>query len=837
MIRITKLEIQGLRAFGAKPQTLTFTSQLAVVYGANSNGKSSLAEAVEFLLTGQIVRRELMASSQDEFADALRNAHLPQGTPSYVMAEIVGADGKPHTIRRTLKTDYGKKQDCESALEIDGKPAAESGLATLGIILSQPPLRAPVLAQHTLAYLFSARPQERSSYFKALLEVGDLGTFRGEVAAVQDEITLPAHKRIAQLEAAVAVPHAEPFLKPLLGKLPKPAQISSALSQAVAAVITADGKPVPADIDGRIALLEQILAEKRSKTFPLRAFDYKKLPPWSAPDDEVFAKLDSYIAERGKIDEETQKLTTLFREALAIPAIAAAQEAIDCPLCAAAETLTPARVAFIREKLADTSAYRDAEKGAAGAVARLAAMVESLKGAAHAALPLLLSSPSKFRRARGVRVDRIHELAGAENALLVEDWLTAIRRLGRSYVALSKALRVLHSDLALHAGDLATLKAGHALGKKFESLAGAIAAFSDALSAYALSEQALLVPLTSAVDAQTKTQGWEDLLAIARDPEGLRSDLADRAASAALQKELAQALKQIDKGNESVLDDKFAALSQGVETWWNLLRPDELSYFESVGQRPGARRTIDFKAGLAANPDRSDAKLRDAIAVFSQSQLHCLGLALFIARAIHEGAGFLVLDDPILSSDEDYRAYFNTGVIEKLYDLGMQMIVLTQDQKTFKDLGERYLHKGIGTFQIVLQNPLEGSGVTNTADDIATMLSRADTLARGGIPDLLKQSGSLVRNAAERFCKEMLVKNARAKGQAQASLTDYDGKTLGYLVPKVEPMLALDPADAGKLRAVGAAVNPANHDDAVPAKGTLKVAIGDLSGLKKAYLK
>jgi wobble nucleotide-excising tRNase len=105
-----------------------------------------------------------------------------------------------------------------------------------------------------------------------------------------------------------------------------------------------------------------------------------------------------------------------------------------------------------------------------------------------------------------------------------------------------------------------------------------------------------------------------------------------------------------------------------------------------VALRPKARRTIDFKAGLAARADRSDAKLRDVIAVFSQSQLHCLGLALFLARAIYEEAGFLVLDDPILSSDEDYRCHFNAAVIEKLIEQGMQIIILTQDQRTWKYL-------------------------------------------------------------------------------------------------------------------------------------------------------
>ncbi len=201
-----------------------------------------------------------------------------------------------------------------------------------------------------------------------------------------------------------------------------------------------------------------------------------------------------------------------------------------------------------------------------------------------------------------------------------------------------------------------------------------------------------------------------------------------------------------------------------------------------------------------------------------------------------EGAGFIVLDDPVLSSDEDYRAFFNTMVLEELLKFGMQVIVLTQDQRTWKDLGERYLHQNISLFQIVLQNPADGSTVANTADDLETKFTRAEALVRGGHPSLHKQGGEMIREAAERFCKEAVVKDRRAKGDAAASLNDYDRKNLGQLSPLVEPLLGLDPSHPGKLRAIGGAVNPANHDDAVPAAGVLKVALGDLRFLKKKYL-
>lgn len=113
------------------------------------------------------------------------------------------------------------------------------------------------------------------------------------------------------------------------------------------------------------------------------------------------------------------------------------------------------------------------------------------------------------------------------------------------------------------------------------------------------------------------------------------------------------------------------------------------------------------------------------------------------------------------------------------------------------------------------------------------MITRSTVLARGGHPDLRKQGGELLRNAAERLCKEVLVKDRRAKGDKAAAIVDYDGENLGKLCPKVEPLLVADPAHAGKLRAIGKALNPANHDDTVPDQGTLMVAIGDLQTIKK----
>jgi recombinational DNA repair ATPase RecF len=96
--RLRSLSVKGFRAFGAAEQTLNIPGDIAAVWGPNSKGKTSLAEAIEFLLTGLIAIRELMASAQDEFADSLRNAHLAPAEEVYIAASIVTGDGTTHEI-------------------------------------------------------------------------------------------------------------------------------------------------------------------------------------------------------------------------------------------------------------------------------------------------------------------------------------------------------------------------------------------------------------------------------------------------------------------------------------------------------------------------------------------------------------------------------------------------------------------------------------------------------------------------------------------------------------------------------------------------------------------
>src|SRR3546814_10427633 len=119
-------------------------------------------------------------------------------------------------------------------------------------------------------------PQDRASYFKALLEVTDLEDFRNQVAAIEKDIPAPAEPLAAKLETAAGIAGAGRFLKPLLAKVPAAAELSATLAACAKELVTAQGEAAPADPAALFARLAAILADKRAKTFALKGFDRKR---------------------------------------------------------------------------------------------------------------------------------------------------------------------------------------------------------------------------------------------------------------------------------------------------------------------------------------------------------------------------------------------------------------------------------------------------------------------------------------------------------------------------------------------------------------------------------
>ncbi len=195
---------------------MIFDAEIALIWGGNSQGKTSVAEAIEFLLSGTVVRPVMLGGAKNEYDRSLRNAYLPDDEPTVVRAGIEDEARQEHLVERELRADFGRGQDCSSRLTVDG--VVVDDLAALGIVLAEAPLRAPVLFQHSIRYALSATPTERLAYFKALFEIGDLDVLADALKSVVDGLVEPAVGLETQIRECAKDQLVGPILRNPLGE-------------------------------------------------------------------------------------------------------------------------------------------------------------------------------------------------------------------------------------------------------------------------------------------------------------------------------------------------------------------------------------------------------------------------------------------------------------------------------------------------------------------------------------------------------------------------------------------------------------------------------------------
>lgn len=834
-VKLSKIEIQGFRSFGTGLQSIELPKTVAVFWGGNSQGKSSLAEAFEFLLTGQIARRELLASTKDEFSDSLKNVHLADVIPVFVSAELICADGQTHLLKRTLIEDYKNgTQGCLSTLEIDGQMGQQNDIEKLGINLFPLPLSAPVLTQHTLGYIFSTAPAERANYFRAMLDTQDLEDFRKAVAGLEDKIVLPESVEIADLK----VIEASSELAINVAKI-RQSRTYSELKKNL--LITCTGLLNSLSIVPKENIIEQVsqlteeLHNRQSKSFPIELFECDNFTAWRESLEAIEESIRLFLNERGKIDKETRSLIDLFNAALSLHDVGQAHEPIDCPLCGTDGSLTSARIALIRQHVKSTESYQNVEKATKQKLSGIESNLVLLNTSLENSLPGFLKTKASLRRLKGFTIAQIASLVSDKDIL--RSWVSKLRILARASSKLKKAIASAIIEVRAVQQQLDILADSDKLIARLQAVIDTQSLYESINSLHSQLVKQLLVPLKTVVALSSETKGWEELIRLASNPSSLWRRLKEQDLHNQKIKNLGKALKDIDIGNGKVADEKFSDMSGEVKEWWDCLRPDELTFFDAVKRRSAkARRNVDIKVGLSVHDDRSNPKFRDAIAVFSQSQLHCLGLSMFLARASQEKVGFIVLDDPVLTSDDDFRPNFASTVIEHLLAKDIQIIVLTQDQSTWKDIGTRWNHQGVVQYQIIRNDPLLGTEIRNDNDDIATMIAKAQVYTKSHDSVQRKDGAVIIRQVIERFGKELLVRNRKKNGEVSASIIDYKGKSFGEYSTSVYALLIQDASHPGKLKSAYNYVTPGAHDDTPPSQSELKMALGDLKKLKKDYL-
>ncbi len=829
MPKLQWLEIQGFRTFGSTPQRLTFSTNLALLWGPNSQGKTSVAEALEFLLTGVTVRRDMLASAKAEFAGCLRNVHLPVGTEVAVTAGVLDASGAVHEVRRKLLADYSAQDDCRSELKIDGRIAAD--MSSLGIHLPGAQLRAPVLMQHTLRYALSARPQDRTDYFKMILEIEDLETVRTEIASLDARIPTPVITNLFKLRSCEVLPGLENIAGRVAGEGPSRDRIRTILHDATGRVLELNGVPpgTIADLELRVARLRDVLESRRNSLFPLGAVQMPPAVPLALPTAPVGA-LQSFNQAQAHSGQDSARPLELFNAILnLLPP--EGEVNLDCPVCESRSALTVDRVRWIRGYVEHLRSLMQASRTAMDSTRTFLQALERVRVGIASYLPAAASWSADERLRFGDAAERLVPGSGGNH---YADCMNALDTLRAASRDLSTALGSLRA-----ACEVAAQRVSRGELVDCDALSTLVQAGQDALAALIRGEgsyRTAVTPLTDAlraeIDRASNTGATSAFLEVCSALDPLVEEVRSSAAASARRQDLATALEAIDTAKAEVFDSKFDALSGEIKRWWGLMRPGELTDFEGVRRRGTGRRFIDFKAGLRLGAGRPSVE-RDAVGVFSDSQLNCLGLSAFLARCIRQKVPFIILDDPVLATDEGHRTTFARHVVEAL-TADVHVLVTTHDDTLQLLLCDYYRHLPLDVFACTLDSPADGTSVRKTSEQLETLLERAKPYIGSQDSEIRKMGAGRLRDAAERLCKEIVVKSRRARG-TESSILDFAGANLSVLVPATTPYLT-DASHSGKLNAIARILNPGAHDDAPPSVQDLGVSMGDLKYLKQQYL-
>ncbi|WP_432489511.1 AAA family ATPase [Kineococcus sp. SYSU DK018] len=823
------LELRGFRSFGTEARRMDLDAPLVVIHAGNSQGKTSLAEAVEFLVTGTSSRRDLLGGASSEYHHSLRNAHLPDGDDDvYVAAGVRSLDGTVHEVRRHLTGDFTHGSPCQSRLTVDGQCVPD--LAALGLPPGDSPIGAPVLLQHILRHVLSTTPKDRVAFFKALLDLTDLDQLRASLVQAKERMAqAPQGPALAALATLVGTPVADIITG--LQVLRVEEQDEEAAQVAVAALLLEAAERLTgatsADLPSLAEDLVTVASAQREAAFALTPFQARAAVP-TAP---VVVDAGRYERALAEADRAVAALMPVITAVLEVPAYADLTEPADCPVCATPDALTPERVEVLRQQMRRTAEVNAAVTTVGRQLGAARDDAEQLQAAITASVP----ATAAWTPAQAASAAAVLETLGVDRALLEEALRTA---------ALVAAAA---EECRPHVTALTTSlrEAEHAVRRRQDLPEGAppggedLAATLEQLrAARQVNDEAtrhLAAAVTPAVAARAMTPGLTQLQATVDQAGSLVAELRTRAAHRAALDRLERAEQALVAATSTVLDTRFAQMSEAITRWWLTVRPEEeLVGFAGVQRRGSGQMFINLLAALRAGV-HADPVRRDALGVYSDSQLNALGLATFLARAQLLAAPVLVLDDPIPGSDSDHRHTFADNTLAALLDDGRQVILTTFDYKLYESAAALHNHRSPLTYQITLLDPVDGSEPAQTSDAFSTFMLQANDTLNAPSPQGRRAACGNFRSAAERLAKQIVATGRTQAGQS-CSVADVarEASLLKDLVPLVRGF-ALDPSEKGRWTQFGKILNPGNHDDDVPPAAELRQVRSNLNRIAKAH--
>lgn len=674
-MRLRSLTVSGFRGFNEE-RSIVFHDRLTLLSAPNSHGKTSIVEALEFLLFGETSKVE-SADSRDEYKDSYRNRHLPPSDAASVELCLVDDNGREISMRTDL-SDKGIVRRYFNGKEVSEWP----------IGITQDRVARPFVVQHALKSLLLAAPVDRFRAFAAILGLNEVDDIQRAIVSLctkpQTALSASASKHLQSLAA----------LQERIDSIDSLKQAAKALKQ--------DEKGLDkffAAIDTRAKQLAGVGQDQYLSSLVSARDAAAKL---------VYAA-DPRIADLS--DETIQKLSTLQSSVAASAGSTFVQSVSRCAALDAVDRLR-AHAQFLAtglELLVDVSSTCPFCEQAIDA--------EELQphvSAKHAELSDRIRAGSSDRDTRS---DVLRTVTGAQRALIAHRDLLLTRDAGFASIVQegnearvrsilgddqsSNADLLIQGASALQARRQELLSAGQAalgsletceqaLGQRTEQVSHAEAAAAAVQVYLQLSEQyshhvdenaqRLAGPihlLRLAIDDRAGTQELSALIRVLENPKAVRRAVRLKALLDGL-KDLKKHVEQsVGESMESAFDTE---LTTSVMYWYDRIRTTGDPNVHFTGFAMQRTKQGDYKSGRVDIGAQSyGARLASAVSSLSESKLNALGLCVSIATAVDNPGpwGFIILDDPIQSWDEEHETRFIDLVRHLAEEKGKQVVLLS----------------------------------------------------------------------------------------------------------------------------------------------------------------
>ncbi len=687
-VRFLSIRPYYFRGFRQLERPINLNADLVTVYGRNSSGKTSLAEAIEWLLTGRIKRRDELHHT--ELADFIANRFRRERQKTWVECDLA-VDGEPTRIKRVLVEDYGsnKNAHCTSRLFINGIEV-ESSTDLLNKYFAGV---APLLMQYTLREFVLESPTERPKYFEKLLNIDSISDLVEDAQVSnlrQSDFPRPGGGKVLSDWRKFTEEIGEDHFKTVVqySKLDGNSLRETICGDLIQVAVDEFDARCESDIDSCITAMNSLQERELQRRFPsLRDFQ-----PKENLGEATFVKF-SDRSQSGRLESlekaRTDYLTVLESQKTISEAnlsIAKALEVLreaelisdedpqDCPICnyPPVPTLTQARIAEIDRWNPIRELVERAKARFEAATREYRTTVEDLRSLRKNLVPHDLPEAG---------VQDIGEIAnsGHFKSLLTahsesEQKLHSFDE--RTSVALVE-LEKCDPNLSVHEILREAFSLVPTLQRSAEEYARNYGKFQEYLNELAINDQ----------DYRAR-DSW---LKIAHKRDELILDIQWEAAKDRSREELVVCRSLLMAARHKYLEPRRKAFSDGIDSIWSKLRRDDYSAFSRLlipePKGKGMRARFEVKAELKTKSETHEVH---ALSVLSESQINAIGIAAFVTRSALLGHNILVFDDPVQSMDDAHFNSFGDAVLSHLCDYGFQVIILTHNDDF--DQGMNYFH-------------------------------------------------------------------------------------------------------------------------------------------------